>query len=268
MKTRTLLAIGTLTSMVFAQCALADVTIFTDGFELGRIGYWWTPSSPATPLAIDNTKSIFPGSGAYSAYMDSSSDLMYRNIIGDNGGSEVDYAASLSAWMYTDTATRGFITARGYSGAGLLNGSTTVDGTLDQLLAIGTYNSVTMAGETYDPTKYQARVLYGTSSGWFNLNAPGAPSRSPGWHQFTIARLGDDTTVNFYVDGILGRTITGVLPETWDTITMGSIATGTSTGNMWFDGIMVTVPEPSTLTLGFLGGLGLAVAAIFRRRKA
>ena len=105
MKTRTLLAIGTLTSMVFAQCALAEVTIFTDGFELGTVNYWTTSAS--SPLTIDNTKSIFPAIGAYSALMDSSADRMHRNIIGDDGGSEVNGYSTLSAWIYDDAATRG-----------------------------------------------------------------------------------------------------------------------------------------------------------------
>ena len=264
MKTKTLLAIGTLTSMVFAQCALAEVTIFTDGFELGTVNYW---TSDGTPLKIDNTKSIFPAIGAYSALMDYSADRMHRNIIADNGGSEVDGYSTLSAWIYDDTATRGYVQALGYTGTGLPNGGTVADGTLAQILAIGKYNSVTLPGDVYDPTKYQARVLYGANAGWFNLNAPGAPSRSAGWHEFTIAREGNDTTIDFYVDGILGRTIAGATPQTWDTITMG-FGSGTSSGNTWFDGIVVTVPEPSTLTLSLLGGLGLAVAAISRRRKA
>jgi len=252
--------------MVFAQSALAEVTIFTDGFELGSVNYWTTSGS--SPLTIDNTKSIFPAIGAYSALLDSSLDQMHRNIINDNAGSEVGGYSTFSTWIYDDTATRGYVTARGYTGTGLPNGGTVADGTLAQLLAIGKYNSVTLAGEVYDATKYQARVLYGANAGWFNLNAPGAPSRSPGWHEFTIAREGDGTTIDFFVDGILGRTITGATPQTWDTITMGSVAAGSTTGNMWFDGIVVTVPEPSTLTLSLLGGLGLAVAAISRRRKA
>lgn len=252
--------------MVFAQCALAEVTIFTDGFELGTVNYW--TASGTSPLTIDNTRSIFPAIGTFSAHANLSLNRMHRNIIADNGGSEVDGYSTLSAWMYDDTMTRGYVQALGYTGTGLPNGGTVADGTLAQLLAIGKYSSVTLPGEVWDGTKYQARVGFGANAGWFNLNAPGAPSRSPGWHQFTIAREANGTTIDFYVDGILGRTIAGATPQTWDTITMGFGTTSGSNGDMWYDGIVVTVPEPSTLTLSLLGGLGLAAAAISRRRKA
>ena len=68
---------------------------------------------------------------------------------------------------------------------------TIADGALSQLLAIGEYGTVTLPGEVWDGTKYQGRSAFGSSAGWFNLDAPGAPSRSPGWHKFTIERLAD-----------------------------------------------------------------------------
>ena len=68
---------------------------------------------------------------------------------------------------------------------------------LSQLLAIGKYGAVTLPGEVWDGTKYQGRVTFGSSAGWFNLDGPGAPSRSLGWHKFAIERLADETTINF-----------------------------------------------------------------------
>src|SRR2546430_10246857 len=37
----------------------------------------------------------------------------------------------------------------------------------------------------------QGRVVTGPNTGWFNLNAPGVPLRSVGWHKFEIERLAD-----------------------------------------------------------------------------
>lgn len=39
-----------------------------------------------------------------------------------------------------------------------------------------------------------------------------------GWHKFTIERMGDGSTINFFVDDILSRTITGATIQSWDTL--------------------------------------------------
>src|SRR6185503_13871368 len=106
----------------------------------------------------------------------------------------------------------------------------------EQLFAIGKYNTVTLAGEVFNGSKYQGRVTFGTTPGWFNLNAAGSLNRSTGWHRFDIERLADMTTINFYVDGILGRTMTGATPETWDCIVLGP-GLGTTVGDAWIDGM-------------------------------
>ena len=141
----------------------------------------------------------------------------------------------------------------------------TASGALAQLLAIGRYNTVTLAGETYNATKYQARLTFGTSAGWFNLDGVGTPSRSIGWHQFSIERLADNTSVNFYVDGVLSRSMTGADNVSWDTIVLGSNL-GTTATTAYFDGVsLITVPEPSGSALTLAALLGVAS---LRRRKA
>ena len=118
---------------------------------------------------------------------------------------------------------------------------------LEQILAIGKYNGVAT-------TKYSARVAFGGPN-WFNLDL--APDRSVGWHEARITGidLGGSAQFDFYVDGILGgsKVVTGT--PTFDWIVMGSNLT--SSHGMWYDDIVMAVPEPSTFALSVLGGMGL-----------
>lgn len=237
--------------------------VFTDDFESGNLNNWTVTAATTTILTIDNTKNVIPSVGTYSAALDNTTDRMHHNL-----GSEVSGVSTFSYYMYDDgSTTRVFSEVRGYSGGtGLPNGGTTADGTLAQLLAIGRYNTVTLTGEVFDATKYQARLTFGTSAGWFNLNGAGTPARSVGWHKFDIERLADGTTLNFYVDSILSRTFTGADNVSWDTVVLGS-ALGTTATTAWFDGVSVStnpVPEPSVTGLGLLL---LAGSALIRRRR-
>jgi hypothetical protein len=243
--------------------------VFSDDFESGNMNNWTQTTSAALTASTD--QNVIPAGGQYSAKLTTSAARMHRNLLADNGGAELDGPSTVTSYIYdtAGTATRVFNEVRGYSGTGLPNGGTTADGTLNQLLAIGKYNTVTLPGEVYDGTKYQARVVTSdggpTTAGWFNLNGPGAPSRSAGWHKFDIERLADGTTLNFYVDDILSRSFTGATAQSWDTVVMG-FGTGTTIGDSYIDGIQLTdttVPEPASLGLIALGGLTL-----LRRRRA
>jgi hypothetical protein len=246
--------------------------IFADDFESGTMSNWTQTSATAGTSLVNSTEqNIVPGGGTQSAKMDASNDRMHHNIIADNGGVEVSGYSTFTSNIYdnTGTATRIFNEVRGYSGGtGLPNGGTTASGALAQLLAIGKYNTVTLPSEVYDGTKYQARVTFGTNAGWFNLNAAGSPNRSTGWHMFTIERLADDTTINFYVDDILSRTITAATAQSWDTVILGP-GLGSTAGDAWIDGLSVdngiVVPEPTSFVL-----IGLACVGLLgvRRRTA
>jgi len=240
--------------------------IFQDNFESGNLNLW--TATTANPMTIDNTQNFSPAGGTFSAKVDNSLDRMHRNIIGDNGGSEISGYVSFSVAMYDDGnatgavgSTRMFSEIRGYSLTGLPNGGTTADGTLQQLFAIGKTQSGTFGlGDTLNTTKYQGRFTAGTTAGWFNLT--GAADRTPGWHVFTIERLSDNTTVNFYVDGVLGRTITASAASI-DTIIIGP-GLGSQAGDSFVDAVTLSVPEPSTYALI---GAATAVLGVFSRRR-
>src|SRR6185503_19791944 len=82
-------------------------------------------------------------------------------------------------------------------------------------------------------------VFAGSGFGtWFNLNDSGAPSRSVGWHKFQVEQLEDGTTLKFYVDGILSRTILGSAVQSWDTL-IGGAGLGGNNIAMYLDGFSV-----------------------------
>jgi len=239
----------------------AEPVIFSDDFESGNLSLWTQGTSA---LTISTPQNAVPVSGLYSARIDSSADRMYHNF-----GSELSGNILFTSWIYeTSAATRVFTEIRAYSGAGYANG------TLQQVLAIGKYSSaMTMPGEVYDGTKYQGRVVYPSATmGWFNLNAPGAPSRSSDvWHRFDIEVMPSGTDINFYVDGILSRAITGAAAGiSYDSVVVG-LGAGSTVGDAWVDGISVAiVPEPGSVALlasGLVALVGLALVRV-RRRSA
>jgi hypothetical protein len=235
-------AVAVVMSFVSAHAAPPPtVPIFSDNFESGTMAAWTTTGT--NPLEPNTNRNIVPAGGMWSAYMNTSIDRMHHNIIADNGGVELGTPSLFTSYIYdpgnTAPATRIFNEVRSYSGAGLPNGGTTADGALVQLLAIGKYNTVDLPGETFTSSKYQARTGFTTNATirWFNLNGPGSPNRSVGWHRFDIERHGGGI-ICFYVDGILSRTVSNAVAATWDTVVLGP-GLGSTVGDAWIDGISV-----------------------------
>ncbi len=151
---------------------------------------------------------------------------------------------------------------------------------LAQLVAMGAYNDTTLTKDRYTGlsatatdlnTYYACRVAFAPGPNWFILNGPGAPTRSTGWHE--LSAVFKDTTVEFFVDGV--NALSGLTTSyaaaagaiTFDRVTVGS---GLSSGNGvgFYDDVMVQViPEPSSIVLSLVGGLGL-LAWGMRRRTA
>jgi len=143
-----------------------------------------------------------------------------------------------------------------------------------QLIAMGLNNnmSLTADGGNY----YMARILgydgaVGLSGGgagqFFKLNAPGAPTRSTGWHN--LKAVITDTQISFFVDGIPSATeVTNVAAtRSFDVTRLGSGLSATA--QAYFDNISIDndpappVPEPASL---LLVGFGASFLVLRRRR--
>lgn len=239
---------------IIAIVALAAVPglafSWTDNFESG-LGNW-TAGTGCTMLTLANTQNATPG-GANSAQINPAPrfDKMYHNLGTDLTGNWTFSFSMLDNGYYND-----FGEFRSYG-----QGKTYSTGTLGLDICIGAYNSVSLPGETWDGSKYQARfnATDGTgSSGWFNLSC----ARSQGWHTFTVTRA--NGVVSYYVDGVLGRSFTNVADSYMNVAVLGASAALTN-NTAYFDDVNVTnvtsVPEPGSLLAlgaGLLGLLGLA----------
>jgi hypothetical protein len=127
-------------------------------------------------------------------------------------------------------------------------------GDLEDLVMLG-FNS------SGDSTKYHGRGGSEPLWGWYDIGADtGDPvfDRTTEWRKLTA--IIKDTTLEFYVDDVLGTTVAKAPGFTYDTIGIGT--SYSSQEQVWFDDIaLYNIPEPATLSLLVLGGL-----AVIRRR--
>lgn len=236
-----------------ATASFAGATdVLHDDFEsysdtAGFVANW--PLTGTTGMELSNAASNSPTNSVFS-----NGDLArrhYRNFGQELFGSDSNPLLA-EFWMNVPTVSsnaRQFCEIRGYAGSGYNQGA------LDELYAIGLWNSAPAVA-----TRYQARVAFGGPS-WINLDLPGAPLRTPGWHKFGIEVRGAGV-VNFYVDDILSGTITDSSVTSLDSFILGSGLSSNPAApqSVYIDDVRV-VPEPASLGLLALGGL-----ALLRRR--
>ena len=243
------LALGAILSAVaFASAA----TIMADGFEYATQAEFeaaW-PNIAAPSATLDGT---YYHSGAQSARTLVSASYTgrnYQNLDAEYNGTDAQPLV-VEYWMYyVPGGTRHYNEVRAYADGGYGVGD------LEQLYAAGWTNNAT-APDVWDSTKFQARVAFGDN--WVNLNEPGCPDRSEGWHKFTIEFK--SATVAFYVDDILGRSLARPGTGSLDSLVLGSGLTSGGIESYTDDFSVSIVPEPTTLALLAFGGL-----ALLRRR--
>lgn len=225
---RTSIILCSLAGVLLASSNARAEMIFSDDFESGNLNKWTL--SGASLLNIDTSQNAVPGGGQCSARVDNTGNRIQHSL-----ATALTAPFRLTSWIYDSTGAREYADVR--------TGTT-------QLLAIGKHNAAGLNGEAYDATKYQGRIIYPGTSGYFNLNLPGSPNRSTGWHKFEIELTADGTTANYYVDGILSRSMTGLPAMSFSTVVIGSVGSGTTGNVAYFDGVEVsTVPEPASLLL-------------------
>ncbi|MEW6251136.1 MAG: hypothetical protein AB1716_10850 [Planctomycetota bacterium] len=238
--------------LVAALAGMASAAIIQDDFE----GYgsqqdfeaaWPLTGTNAMAWTADNSHS--PTHSVFS-----NGDLARRHY--RNFGSAVtptnEQPLIAEFWMTvpeTNNNARQYCEVRGYAGGAYNSGA------LNELYAIGLYNGITNPGN-----HFQARVAFGGPN-WINLDLAGAPTRTPGWHRFTVEMLGAGV-INFYVDGTLSGTVTDTSPTPLDDFILGSGLTSNPTApqSSYYDDVLVqVVPEPAALAL-------LALGFVLRRR--
>jgi hypothetical protein len=216
--------------------SLTAAIAFKDDFESGNMNQWTTEAG-FTPLASSTAQNHTSG-GSHSAAQDNTSDYMYSNFGSYSGHTRASYY-----WYDDGASTKSYIEIRAYTGG-------SYPGSLIQVLAIGKYNAVGLnTGDTWDNKHYQLRVLYPSASyGWMNCatNTSGG-MRSTGWHKFSIERHADGTTIDFTVDDVATRTITGVTAADWDTAFLGT-GSGTTAITAYFDDVLVEYFDPPSIT--------------------
>lgn len=237
---RTVLALSV--ALVFASVATAD---WFDDFDSYADQAAFDGVYGAGGMTLDQTKGYSDGQSISNVSRTSNLITLDEGYVGTD-------AAPLEFKVMTDVDvlhwwTRCYVGMYAYDEVG----------TLLDLFAVG----FTSAG---DQARYHYRAGADPLWGWGSIDdGSGDPvfERTTEWRE--LKAIIKSTTIEFYVDGVLGNTITK--PAAGTDVAYNRILLGTtysSQENVWFDDLSISViPEPATLTLLALGGL-----ALLRRR--
>ncbi len=241
-----------------AQVILNEAFNYPDNASLNAI---WNanPSGPQPSYSLDvGFGNPSPSYNMPSPAVNGTSSRIAMNLNGNFDGTDTN-PLDLSFDMYLTDAglttlwngARHFVEFRGYAGNSYNAGA------LENLLAMGAFNTTDAPDGTHSNVYYQGRVTFG--SGWNTLNEPGAVGRSAGWHRMSMSIR--STEIRFFVDGILAEVETKPNNLGFDCVVLGSGLTAGGHGS-WIDNLRVEViPEPMSGLLLMLGG-----AVLLRRR--
>ena len=225
------------------RCVLPIALSFSDDFETAQFDVCWQPlNANMTP---DNTQNHTSG-GTWSARESAAGGQMGRDLTETATSSETPIL--LEFWMYVDGETTPGQNQRHYGtlakwlpptggSAGGYRTSTYVQ----CAYAIGVFNSVSgslFPGETLNASKFQGRFYgAGSDNNWFNLNEPGCPGRTTGWHKLVI-KLGANGAA-YYVDDVRGRAVAALAIDKINALYIGDLSSADGR-SAWFDDINLT----------------------------
>ncbi len=225
-------------AITFSAWAQPTAKLYDD-FEDGNLTGWTLLGTPAMTISPAGTN-IVPAGGNYAVTVPSSASRIWRNFTPSPPSQAYDsYRAS--CWLYDSNTAN--INSRAFMEVRATSNNSYSGGALIQILAIGVYNSWSVA--PMDAAKYSGRVLTGSPGGWFTLNS--APNRSVGWHKFAIERgtnSAGQCILKFYQDEILGAIFTNVssvasyVYSNWSTAVFG-LGAGSSAADEFMDGFEV-----------------------------
>lgn len=269
MNNKTFLAIAA-TVAVLTLTSRADLIDNFDSYaNQAALTVVWTADT-GTGLQLSQSAPT-PASGANDVMnTTTASARMHATITGGVAANALDWTFK----FYDNNGSRDYANLYAYTGAWTAG--------LQTDLAMGTYNTGTAS-------KYMGRysaitgAVYGDGAvattgdagtgGWFSLTS--AANRSVGWHTMEVKGMADPVytgklELKFYIDGTLGGSISALTSYNLTFATLGGAVSTTASGAAYDDFSVATaaIPEPSTLALSLLGGLGLAATAISRRRRA
>ncbi|HXU77967.1 MAG TPA: immunoglobulin domain-containing protein, partial [Methylomirabilota bacterium] len=201
------------------------------------------PGVPADGLILTNSRSFAPPStGTKSGATRWAHDRSYVTL---TDSLPATTPALLTVYMFRNSISTGVGQTRFHVVAGSATFGSPVAG-------IGWFNQATASVIGGVPDVFDGNTFQGKFTGlggnlMFNLNNPGCPRRTIGWHKFDIERLADGST-RYYVDNVLGRTVTNVSPD-WIYVIAGFGTTSATPGvageEVDIDGVAVTTNHPS-----------------------
>ncbi len=242
----------------------ASAQIWSDDFEsyanTAALSPTYTQDYPTYPALLDTTKGYNSAQSIhFGATSANSQAKMHFNLPGGPVGGSDAVPLKIEFMIDTDVNvwnTRQYIELRSYSG-GAYN-----TGTLNQLFALGFTSS------SVDTTLINRRIVNGPNAGWGNLTSTygtRATVADPLNDWTKLSMVIKSSTIEFYVDDNLDTTLSITPGLLYDSIVIGS-GLSSAGADVWIDNLVVMVPEPSSLGMILMGGLGLGMMWRLRRR--
>jgi hypothetical protein len=255
---RCLMPVAVVLYALLGQAVKAQPT-FYDDFEsyadLAALNLVWVNNSapvsatltgvPAEGLILTNSRSFAPPStGTKSGATRWAHDRSYVTLAENLPATT---PALFTVYMFRNSVSTTAGQTRFHVVAGANNFGSAAAG-------IGWFNNATAVvngvADVFEGTTFQGKFSGIGGNSFFNVNAPGCPRRTIGWHKFDVERLADGST-RYYVDNVLGRTITNASPD-WTYVIAGFGTTSATPGipgeEVDIDGVAVTTNNPSVTT--------------------